>query len=79
MKTIAALMLIAALSACGSKQPLKRPPGDPVPPKAAAADVAPSSDDLVTSDSQARPDRNDEILKRSERRTDDRFDLPPTE
>jgi predicted small lipoprotein YifL len=79
-KPLIALTIVAlALSACGAKKPLSRPAGDPVPPTAAAVDVAPDSDALVTPDSQARPDRSDEILKRSQRRGDDRFDLPPTD
>lgn len=73
------LALGAALAACGSKKPLARPAGDPVPAKPATAETAPDSDALVTPDSQARPDRNDEVLKRSQRRQDDRFDLPPTD
>ena len=73
------LVLSAALTACGSKKQLTRPAGDPVPPKPAMAETAPTSDALVTPDSQARPDRNDEVLKRSQRRGDDRFDLPPTD
>lgn len=73
------LVLSIALAACGSKKPLARPAGDPVPPKPATAETAPDSDALVTPDSQARPDRSDEVLKRSQRRQDDRFDLPPTD
>jgi len=73
------LMLAAALGGCGSKKALSRPSGDPVPPKPAAAETAPDSDALVTPDSQARPDRSDEVLKRSQRRGEDRFDLPPTD
>ncbi len=72
------LLLSVALSACGSKKPLARPAGDPVPPTPAAAEAAPDSDALVTPDTQARPDRSDEVLKRSQRRGEDRFDLPPT-
>lgn len=77
-KRIALVALVALIAACGSRTALKRPPGDNVPPVPAAAETPPTSDDLVTPDAQARPERNDEILKRSERREDDRFDLPPT-
>lgn len=79
MKRLVVLALLAALAACGSKKPLTRPAGDPVPATPYAADTAPDSDAMVTPDSQSRPDRSDEVLKRSERREDDRFSLPPTD
>jgi predicted small lipoprotein YifL len=79
MKKLLALALLAALAACGSKKPLTRPAGDPVPPTPYAAETAPNSDAMVAPDSQSRPDRSDEVLKRSERRDDDRFSLPPTD
>jgi len=78
MKRYVILMLATALAGCGSKKALVRPAGDPVPPKPAFADTAPTSDELITPDVQARPDRSDEVLRRSQRRDDDRFDLPPT-
>lgn len=78
MKKLTALILVAALAACGSKKALVRPAGDRTPPVPAYADRAPTSDELVTPDTQARPQRSDEVLRRSERREDDKFDLPPT-
>jgi predicted small lipoprotein YifL len=78
-KKLAIVMVAMALAACGSKKPLARPAGDPVPPAPAFADRAPTSDEMITSDSQARPERSDEVLRRSQRREDDRFDLPPTD
>lgn len=79
MKRLAILTLTAALAACGAKKQLVRPQGDPVPPKPAFAETAPTSDELLTPDSQSRPQRSDELLRRSQRREDDRFDLPPTD
>ena len=78
-KKLAILALTAVLAACGSKKELVRPQGDPVPPKPAFAETAPTSDELLAPDSQSRPERSDELLRRSQRREDDRFDLPPTD
>jgi hypothetical protein len=47
----------------------------PVAPYGATA--APVADDLLTPGPQARPGRNDELLRRSEQRRSDDFDLPP--
>ncbi len=67
-----------ALSGCGSVQALKPAPGATLPPKAAAARTQPTPDELMTPDSQARPQRTDESLRKSETRQPDPFDLPPT-
>ncbi|RJF93981.1 lipoprotein [Sphingomonas cavernae] len=76
------LLIVAALATvlagCGSKKPLTRVAGDEVPPAPALARTAPTSEELITPDDQARPERQDEILKQSEEREDDKFDLPPT-
>lgn len=77
-KALLILAPIVLLAACGSKKQLARPAGDPVPPVPAGERTAPTSDDLITSDDQARPQRNDEILRQSEKRTDDKFDMPPS-
>ncbi len=72
------LILVAAtLSACGLKEPLQPPPGETLPPAPAAARAAPTSEDLLAIPTIARPERVDELLRRSEERPADRFDLPP--
>jgi hypothetical protein len=38
-----------------------------------------TTDELLASPPIARPQRVDELLRRSEERADDRFDLPPPE
>jgi len=38
---------------------------------------APSGEELLVPSSQAKPERSDELLRRSEKRQDDEFDLPP--
>lgn len=65
------------LAGCGSKEPLQPPPGASLPPTPALAQTPLTSVELLTPPPIARPDRVDELLRRSEARTVDRFDLPP--
>ena len=74
---LASTALIAALAACGSKEDLKPVAGQPAPEIPLGATRAPTTEELTTPDAQARPARSDELLKRSERREPDDFDLPP--
>ena len=70
-------VLLALLAACGSKADLKAPAGQPAPAVPVGATRAPTTEELTTPDAQARPARSDELLKRSEQREPDDFDLPP--
>lgn len=74
---LASLAATALLGACGSKENLKPVAGQPAPAIPVGADRAPTTEELTTPDAQARPARSDELLKRSERREADDFDLPP--
>ena len=78
MKIIVAFALVLALAACGGRQVLKPQQGASLPPKPEFAATAPTPDQLMTPDDQARPQRHDELLLKSEKRRDDKFDLPPT-
>ncbi|HEY0112357.1 MAG TPA: hypothetical protein VGB59_04315 [Allosphingosinicella sp.] len=78
MLRAALLALSLALAACGSRQPLQPEPGASLPPKPAMAARAPSTEELLTPPPIARPERQDDGLRRSEERKDDPFDLPPT-
>ncbi len=79
MRAIFALCLAAvALSACGARVKLSPRDGASMPPRPETAAAVPTVDQLITPDTQARPRRSDEQLKRSEQRREDRFDLPPT-
>lgn len=69
--------LALALSACGARTQLKPKEGNAMPLKAETAAAPPTVDQLMTPDTQARPKRSDEQLKRSEERREDKFDLPP--
>lgn len=73
----ASAALLALLAACGSKADLKAPAGQPAPAVPVGAARAPTTEELTTPDAQARPARSDELLKRSEQRQPDDFDLPP--
>jgi hypothetical protein len=78
MKLVFALSLLVPLAACGSVQQLKPAAGATLPPKASAARSVPTPDQLVEPDTQARPTRTDESLRKSDKRKPDPFDLPPT-
>jgi predicted small lipoprotein YifL len=71
------IILLAALAACGKIGPLAPKTGQAPPVKAYGQAEVPSSEALVVASEQARPGRSDELMRRSERRTDDPFDLPP--
>ena len=74
---IVAIVMLAALSSCGKVGPLEPQAGQAPAAKAYGQTQVPSSEALVTASEQARPGRSDELMRRSERRTDDPFDLPP--
>jgi hypothetical protein len=76
-KLAVAGIVIICLSACGGREPLRPKPGDSLPVAPAMAARAPTTEELLTPPPVARPDRVDELLRRSEPREDDRFDLPP--
>ena len=66
-----------ALGACGLREPLRPPPGERCRPPPAMASRPLTTDELLAPPPVARPGRVDELLRRSEEREDDRFDLPP--
>ena len=70
-------MLALALASCGGRQPLKPVAGQKMPAVPVGAAAAPSAQQLMTPPSQARPERNVELLIQSQERKDDPFDLPP--
>lgn len=73
--TFAALAL--ALASCGGRQPLKPLAGQKGPAVPLGAAAAPTAQQLMTPSTQARPERNVELLTQSKQRADDPFDLPP--
>ena len=67
-----------ALAGCGSAVGLKPPPDVALPVAPYGATATPTPTELVTPTPQQRPQRSDELLKNSEQRRSDAFDLPPT-
>ena len=74
-----AVLLGAALilTGCGASKGLAPRKGEalPVAPYGAAKPL--TAAELLTASNQARPERSDELLKGSEDRRSDDFDLPP--
>jgi hypothetical protein len=73
------LAFALALGACGKVGDLEPRSGNSLPPKAYGQKTQQSAEALTTPSAQARPARSDELLRRSERREDDPFDVPPGE
>jgi hypothetical protein len=69
--------LALALASCGGRQPLKPIEGQKMPAVPVGAAAAPTAQQLMTPSTQARPERNVELLTQSQERKDDPFDLPP--
>ena len=78
-RIIAAVWLAGLLAACGKVGDLEPRTGQSMPPKAYGQKANPTAEVLTTPSVQARPGRSDELLRRSERREDDPFDLAPGE
>ena len=63
--------------ACGQTAQLQPAPGQHLPVKPLLAKATPTAEQLLTPPTNARPERVDELIKRSLPRKPDRFDLPP--
>jgi hypothetical protein len=71
------LAAAAVLAGCGSVEPLRPAEGKPLPVKPLMARATPTPEELLTPPVYANPERIDELMKRSQPRSADRFDLPP--
>jgi hypothetical protein len=71
------LGLALAIAGCGKAGSLEPRAGQSLPPQAYGQSTTQTSEALLKPTAQARPSRSDELLRRSERRTDNAFDLPP--
>ena len=76
--TIAIFCVAFCLSGCGQLGDLARPANMPGPATPAGEPAPPTSAALTTASTQARPVRSDEVLRKSEEREADEFDLPPS-
>src|SRR5438552_19053478 len=77
MKRLAFVVTLASLGSCGRVADLQPAPGHALPVKPLMARTTPTPEDLLTPPTYARPDRVDELIKRSQPRPADPFDLPP--
>ena len=68
---------VLSLTGCGQLAPLQPEPGEPLPVKPLMAQTIPTAEELLAPPTYAAPERADELLRRSEPREHDRFDLPP--
>jgi hypothetical protein len=76
-RALAVFITAAALAGCGSIAPLKPAAGQALPVKPLMARATPSPEELLTPPTYANPERIDELMKRSQPRKSDRFDLLP--
>ena len=72
-----AVILLPLVAGCGGVADLKPAPGEHLPVKPLMARTTPTPNDLLTAPTYARPDRVDELVKRSKPRQSDPFDMPP--
>ncbi|MDE0877499.1 MAG: hypothetical protein OSB00_02370 [Sphingomonas bacterium] len=77
LATGGALTLALIVGGCGAAKPLQPRAGASLPPAPYGTAVKPTPQDLLTPTTQQRPQRSDEILKSSDERRVDEFDLPP--
>lgn len=77
VRRLSILIGIALLAGCGRMAPLGPAQGEPLPVKPLMAQTTPTAEELLTPPIYANPERVDEIIKRSQPRPTDRFDLPP--
>ncbi len=73
----ASIVAIGLLAGCGKVADLKPAPGQPLPVKPLMARTTPTASELLTPPPNAHPERVDELMKKSEPRATDPFDLPP--
>lgn len=78
-KRLPIIALIFALAACGKTADLEPQAGKALPQKPALASRPLTAEELLALPSYAAPKRVDEINKKGEPRTADRFDLPPAD
>ena len=79
VKKIIFISAFILCSGCGALGPLAPKDGGDLPVKAYAQQEEQSAEKLLRTSSQARPNREQEILSRSTIRSEDPFDLPPEE
>lgn len=77
MKRVLLLSVVLTLVGCGAARDLKPVTGKALPVAPYGATATPTPAQLLTPSTQARPNRSDELLRNSEERQGNEFDLPP--
>lgn len=77
LRAAALVVALAVAAGCGRVAPLRPAEGEPLPIKPLLAQTTPTAEELLTPPTGANPQRVDELLRRSQPRSVDRFDLPP--
>jgi hypothetical protein len=77
LRRLGVVIAIVALGACGRMSPLSPAQGKPLPVKPLMAKNTPTAEQLLTRPTYADPQRVDELIKKSQPRQVDPFDLPP--
>lgn len=79
MRRLAATALILVLAGCGASAPLKPAAGKQLPVAPYGREGRQTAEILLKPMPQAAPERSVELRKRSEKRLQDPFDLPPSD
>jgi hypothetical protein len=74
---VALIASAALLAGCGKMADLKPVAGQSLPVKPLMAKTTPTPAQLLTPPAYAAPERVDELMKKSQPREPDEFDLPP--
>jgi hypothetical protein len=77
LRRAASIAALALLAGCGRVAELQPASGERLPVKPLMARATPTPDELLTPPTYARPDRVDELVRRSQPRQADPFDLAP--
>ena len=74
---LALLAMVLGIASCGRVADLRPAAGKSLPVKPLMARTTPTPQELLIAPPYAKPDRVDELVKRSQPRPSDPFDLPP--
>lgn len=76
---VISVLLIMTLGGCGAQADLKPKAGQELPVAPYGREDRPKPEELLKTSPQAAPERSIELRRKSEERTDDPFDLPPSD
>lgn len=79
MRRLAVSLLMLGLAGCGASAPLKPKAGETLPVARYGREGTETAETLLKMPPQAAPERSVELRKRSEKRLQDPFDLPPSD